>query len=264
MTPDPEQFEALLSRRSDGDLTAEESAALRRAVTEDPKAAAMARQYDRLRRLLAGWRRLPSGVDWQAFSGAVAERIGEDTERRASAQLDRTIDPDAVPHDPATSAPGPRLNPAAQGYQATEELIQDWARPLPDVDWDAFSSRVSAAVRREAAKSERAGVGARRWQRAGRWLVPLAAAACITLVVWGNRATIPDGNQSRAPAGPRVFVALASPQSAGRVSIAFDESPAGTTIETTAEDADPRGGVAIAIGPPHVAGSEVYDEAYFY
>lgn len=264
MMPDPEQLEALLSRQADGDLTAEESATLRRAVADDPEAAAMVRQYEQLQGLLTGWRCLPGGVDWQSFSGAVSGRIEEDAERQASAQLDRAIDPAAVLHDATTSSAGPRMNPAAQGYQATEELLQDWARPLPDVDWDAFSSRVSAAVRREAAGSDRGVGGARHWRRAAGWLAPLAAAACIALLVWGNRASIPTGTVSSEPAGPQVFVALMVPHSAGSVSIAFDESPAETTAETTVDDSNPQGGLAIAIGPPRAAGSETYDEAYFY
>ena len=264
MRLDPEQLEALLSRRADGDLTAEESAALRRAVADDADAAAAERQYEQLHQLLTGWRCLPAGVDWQSFSGAVSGRIEEDAEKQASAQLDRAIDPAAAPHDAATSPAGPRMNPAAQGYQATEELLHDWARPLPEVDWDAFSSRVSAAVRREAAGGDRAVGRARHWRRAAGWLAPVAAAACITLVVWSNRTSIPRGTESSGPAGPRVFVALMLPQSAGNVSISFDESPAEPAAGTTTSDENPQGGVAIAIGPPRVVGLDVYDEAYFY
>jgi len=267
MKPDPEQLEALLSRQADGDLTAEELATLRRVVADDPEAAAAAKQYERLQGLLAGWRCLPADVNWQSFAEDVSGRITEDAEQQASAQLDRAIDPAALPHDAAAPPAGPRMNPAAQGFQATEELLQDWARPLPEVDWAAFSSRVSAAVRREAA-SDRAIGDARHWRRVARWLAPLAAAACIALVVWANRDAVPTGSRSTEQAAPRVLVALAVPRSAGSVSITFDESPVDTaaaaTGGSTAGEANPQGGVAIAIGPPQVTGSKVYDEAYFY
>ena len=257
MNVDSEQLEALLSRRLDEDLDAEEQALLRQAMADDPAAAASAKQYERLQRMLAVWRRLPADLNWNTLSKSVASRIEEDLAIEASARLDRAIDPAAEGPAPPI---GPRLNPTAESFQATEELLRDWAGPLPEVDWDAYAARVSAAVRREAtAGGQKAGRG-RRWRVLAGWLAPMAAAASIALLLWWNRGANPTGLTNHRPAAPQVEVSLVVPESTGRVSIAFEESPAGPI-----DKAKPLpGGVAIAVGRPSLTGSSAPDEAYFY
>lgn len=259
MTDGNETIEQLLSRRLDGDFTPDEQARLRKAMEASAEHADVGQQYDRLNRLLSAWRRLPTDLDWPAMAREVSNRIEDVLTARASARLDREIDPDAVEDDPDSieSPAGPRLDPATRSVRATEDLVRDWADSMPEVDWDAYKTRVSLSVRREAEVSSQTASSVR-WRRAAGWLTPIAAA--VALVVWwprGNEITPlfhpESGSQS-------ILVALDMPRSGGRISIVFDEQPA---------EAQPRqepapGGTAIAIGPSWAEIPDTADEAYYY
>ncbi|MCG8409319.1 MAG: zf-HC2 domain-containing protein [Phycisphaerales bacterium] len=225
MTDKSEQLEELLSRRLDGDLTAEEQARVDRAMAEDPSKKAMADRYDRLNMLLQAYRRLPEDVDWSRFFRRVTRQIDENRTARTPAEVD----------------------------QALDHSLENWARPMPDVDWDAFKARVSAAVRQEAASTGAASV---RWPASVRWFAPLAAAAAIALVVWWN-----PWSQTNIPnsATTIVVVSLDMPREAGPISISFDESSGLGKVEDP-----PLGSSAIAIGPRKYETADAFDEAYFY
>jgi len=269
MSKESEHIERLLSECPDGTAGAQEQAESGRMIAENPQAADSARRYERLQRLLAGWRPLRHDVDWDAFKLAVSARVSEASEKEASAALDARIDPAAG----EAAATGPRLEKVAREYEAVEELVEDWAGSVPEVDWAGFKHRVSQAVREEAASLGRDAILASaveiekdsarwRWRKVSARLAsigaPLAAAAAIVLfVLWphGGSVTEPTsgGGDSRI-----VLVSLDVPGSAGRISIAFDEAPAGV------EEISPKGGVAMAVTPRNGDAAEPIDEAFFY
>ncbi len=90
MASDAEQLERLLSEQADGDLDAAQQESIRRAVAEDRIAGATARQYARLHELLAGWRTLPEGIDWQAAARGVSLRVSQAGEGAALAPARRS------------------------------------------------------------------------------------------------------------------------------------------------------------------------------
>ena len=194
-------------------------------------------------------------MDWRALSTRVADGVEDQWAEQASSDLDRTIDP-AVAGATAPAASGPRLNPVAKSYRGVEDALQDWARPLPEVDWAAFHARVSEAVRAEAAST---GTGELvRGRR--RWLRPVAAAAALVLVVWGLRTGRPPAAVPGDSREAIVLVALDVPASGGRITFSFDETPAAgaRAVEPSA------GGAGIAVGPRHDELEDIDDAAYFY
>ncbi|MFH1417364.1 MAG: hypothetical protein ABII12_03650 [Planctomycetota bacterium] len=271
MSEESEHLERLLSERPDGIAGADEQAESDRIIAEDPESAESSRRYERLQRMLDGWRPLRHDVDWDAFKLAVSERVTEAAEKEASAVLDVRID--AAAGEAATEMTGPRLDKVAREYEAVEELVEEWAGSVPEVDWAGFKHRVSQAVREEAARLGRDAIleGAaeiekdsarRRWRKVSLRLAsigaPLAAAAAIAIfVLW------PHGSDVTGPilgggASKIVLVSLDVPGSAGRISITFDEAPAGV------EEVLPEGGVAMAITPRNSDAVEPLDEAFFY
>lgn len=224
-----DSIEELLSRRPDGELTADEAAEVRRVMAEDSSAASVASAYERLDSVLRAWRHLPPDLNWDGLSARIAEQIDQD------------------------------ISPVGSS-DAVDDLLAGWTGPLPEVDWDGFKARVSDAVRREAATSASTGRGGRSWGARVRWLAPLAAAAVIALAVWLPRGTLPiAGDLSVAPR-PIVVVSLDFPVSRGTISFVFDESPLGVEDEP----ARSAGGSAIAIGAGRFATGGGVGEAYFY
>lgn len=231
---DPKQhIERLLSERRDGEASADDHAAIERAIAEDPANARSAEAYDRLHALLNDWRSVPETVDWKASARHVAERIRVDHSSRDDAD--------------------------ERGFALTDKLVREHAGPMPPVDWSALSMRISNAVREEAGRSSHS----RRSKRA--WIVrvgaPLAAAAVLALAaIWwttaGPKAPI-DGGPGRESL---VLVALDMPVAVGQVSISFDRSAAGAP-DRTDEDS---GGRAIAYGPRIKDNMDSDDDVYFY
>jgi len=243
MTQRSEQLERLLSERLDGDLTADQLTELQGALSENPEAAATARQYERLNDLLAGWRALPGDIDWQEYARRLAGGVAKDViEPSQSAAQETQGDP-------------------------VDGLIQEWAKPLPDVDWDGLRSRISAAVREETAVTTARAAGSRkRWRRTAAWAVtigtPLAAAALIAIVAWLPRTDLPITSGGGGSVQSVVVVSFEMPDSTGRIAVTFDEAPMADTGETPVPQ--PPGGVAIAIGPSTAEHGETIDEALFY
>ncbi len=277
MSDASEHFERLLSERPDGIADADDQAESNRIIADNPGAAESALRYERLHRLLTGWRPMRHEVDWDAFKLEVSARVSEASEQDASAALDARIDPTALIDPTAGEATaeqtGPRLHKVAKEYEAVEELVEDWAGSVPEVDWAGFKNRVSQAVREEAESLGRDAIldsaleiqqdsARRRWRKLSTRLVsigaPLAAAAAIALfVLW------PRGNSLTAPtpgggAPQIVLVSLDMPGAAGRISIAFDEAP------TVMEEKAPEGGVAMAVTPRNNDRIDTIDAAFYY
>ncbi|MFQ5411123.1 MAG: hypothetical protein ACE5EC_02460, partial [Phycisphaerae bacterium] len=202
----------------------------------------------------------PVELDWAALSRAVSGGVDEARAERASEALDREIDPGATREEPAPVGwtTGPHLDRVARSYQATEDLLRDWAGPMPDVDWREYTTRVSNCIRREAAASSRAALFAH-WRRRVAWFTPLAAAAAVALVAWWPNGKLSDPAGGGIPGPAAVLVALDIPSAQGRITIVFDESPA---VAPASNEIEP-GGAAIAIGPSWANLAETADEAYY-
>lgn len=226
MNEKSEQLEALLSRCLDDDLTAEEQARIRRAIAEDSEAATTAKRYERLNQILRSYRPLPGGLDWRVFFQNVSDRIDEARSAEESAKLDNALD----------------------------DSLENWTKPLPDIDWDAFKARVSAAVHQEAAATH---ATAARRPAMVRWFAPLAAAAAIALTVWWYPWTETEVDD---PSRSIVVVALDMPTDDRQISISFDETP----VDPGQGDDFPVGSSAIAVGPGRIETGDAFDEAYFY
>ncbi|MBN2561771.1 MAG: hypothetical protein JXQ75_12655 [Phycisphaerae bacterium] len=219
-----EQLERLLSEHQDGTLTADELARVRRALSDDGDAADAARRYARLNDLLAGWRALPEDVDWRTFTRQVADRVIENAADHTTPTPGQTTA--ALSQIGAVSArrePPPRV-------QGIDRLLEDWAAPLPEVDWRALKSRISASIREEAARTCRGSTRKRPgWHQAASWVarvgLPLAAAAAIAIVVWWPRTEIPVVPAIGDSDGPIVLVSLDLPEPVGQVSVTFEEVP---------------------------------------
>ena len=269
-----EQVERLLSERPDGALTAEESAEVRRAIAGDSRAAAAARQYERLHRLLADWRALPADVDWEAFRLAASARVAGEAvgARRDSRTSDGRL---AATQRGAANVAG----------DAVDRLVRRAAGDVPAVDWVALKSRISAAVQREALQTRHEGqVVPARWRRAMTWTgrvgLPLAAAAAIALLVWLPQT---GGDRSRGRAdglkSPIVVVSLEAPQSEGQVTVTFEGMPTGGAgraeigvrfdeTAATAAPESPAGGMAIVVrssaGAAGGGAAESFDDSPLY
>lgn len=211
-------------------------------------------QCRKLARLLAGWRNLDAAVDWSATARMISTAVRDDAESLASAHVDHLIDP-STPAISETELP----RQLVADYRAIDDMLQNTANPLPPVDWDALSSKISASVRREAQLQLSARRAAARKiadpdvnRRSGGWIfrigVPLAAAAAIALAVWASRGTSPastNGKPSR--------VLFATGEDDGKVSVTVDESkPANALMEDTASE-----GSGIAVGPPRSETNEL-------
>jgi hypothetical protein len=263
MTDQAEQLERLLSEQPDGDLEPGRLAELRRTLAEDPTAADTARRYTLLNDLLASWRALPGNIDWKAHARKLA---GQTSRNEADRAPERGHQPEADNGLKVVPA-GAGSRPGSQDREpeAVDRLIQNWAGPVPQVDWEGLRSRISAAVGQEAAAQVVGSAGSRRrWRpwfaRIGMVGGPLAAAAVIAFAVWGPQTVGPVVPGSVGTAEPLIVVSFLMPEFAGHVSVAFEEGPAG---QIEAPDSPP-GGVAIAIGPPRNGVRETIDEALFY
>lgn len=272
MTDKPSNLEQRISERNDlpgGD------AEVARLIAADRNAARLDKSYAQLNHMLAGWRKLPEGVDFRSFRSTVANAVAADVEYRMVQAHDAGEKPDVAG---VTADAASRLS---REYKKTDDAIRAATRPLPAVDWNALKSRISAAVRTEAAESDPhhertillpAAKAAGATRRAGRaadaskqflWkklALPLSAAAAIAIVAttWFNRG---------APVTPvptpinvnRIVVQLAAPQQAGMVNIAFDESPMPAALATE----EPTRGAAIAVGPGHDDFATLSDDAFW-
>jgi negative regulator of sigma E activity len=152
-----------------------------------------------------------------------------------------------------------------------------------NVDGDEFKARVSSAVRREAATTDRDATDAREaairqraarrtWRRTAKWFAtvgaPLAAAAIIAIAVWWPGAVeVVSQHGLVPPAKPLVLVALDMPETSGRVAITFEQGPGGEPqANIGGEDqrhSDVGGGVAVAIGSSAAEPAESVDEVLF-
>lgn len=261
-----------------GRLRASTPGELNHLIASDPAAAKLDREYQRLANVLSGWRTLPAGVNFRSFRASVADAVTADVEYRVVQAHDAGTTPDVAG---ITADAASRLS---REYKKTDDAIRTVAsRTMPAVDWNTLKSRISAAVRTEAAESDphhertillptgaAAGAGASRQTRRAadaskqfiwkKFALPLSAAAAIAIVAttWFNRG---------APVGPmpspinmnRIVVQLAAPQHAGMVNIAFDESPmpAALAVEPSTR------GAAIAIGPGHDFNATLPDDAFW-
>lgn len=190
-----EQLERLLSERLDEGLTDARRAEVRRAMSAGVEAEQTAAAYERLAHMLAAWRCPPQSVDWRAAARDISQCV-EDHE--GDTHADRGDDAD--------------------------RLVRQWAGSLPEVDWRALSSRISSAVRAEAAgQRARANRGAARsW--IGTIGAPLAAAAAIALAaIWWT----PSDSMTTTTGGAEaiVVVELDTPSSAGTIAFGFVSTP---------------------------------------
>ncbi len=240
MTDESEQLERLLSELHDGHLADEQLADARRAIAEDPDAAATVRGYERLDGVLQDWQVVSPGMDWEAFARQVSSRVADEAEERDADESAKLA--------------------------AVDRLIGDSVEPLPAVDWDVLKSRISRAVHEEAAEAARPSIKpSQSWRRVvgwtGRVAVPLAAAAAVVFLVWGPWMGGPPG--PGVSAGPIVMVSLEMPDSVGQISVTFAEEPADGDYDVPPLVM----GTAIAVGPStgnNTTFEEPMDEAYFY
>lgn len=271
MTNKPSNIEQRISERHDATGADPE---LARLIAGDAEAARLDETYARLARALTGWRTLPEGVDFRSFRSTVANAVAADVEYRAIQAHDAGESSDVA----GLSADAASL--LTRVYKKTDDAIRAAAsRPMPEVDWSALKSRISAAVRTEAAESDphhertillptgAAGGTSRQTRRAAdaskqfiwkRFALPLSAAAAIAIVATAMFNRNPSVTPTPSPVNTnRIVVQLAAPQQAGMVNIAFDESPmpAALTIEPS-----PRG-AAIAVGPGHDDFAPLPDDA---
>ncbi len=243
MTPNPEQLEKLITERQDGHLTAAELAEVERAVAADIAAAKLARHYEKIARLLTGFRTLPAGVDLDDFRRTVSRQVSDE------AGYSTAMEPASAPDLAATGG---------SQFAETDELVGQSFRSLPPVDWSAFRERVSAAVKAEAAVHARgretAVAGSARPVRRLRWLaraaVPLAAAAVLLIAIRQGGIDLPSTEQEPALMPTVVSIALDRPRPTGQVLITFDRSAAPAPNDT----GNDRGGIIIAtagaVAPP--------------
>ena len=206
------------------------------------------RQFRRLAELLAGWRVLDDSAIAK-LSGNISAKIREEAAAQASAKVDETVDPTLTTATSAVDAA------TVRDFRALDDLLQATATPMPAVDWKAFSSRVSGAVRREAkvVQRHRRFVQRRYFTWALKGAVPLAAAAVLAFAFWPNRqAVTPMAKGPEAKPKPIVLVTLDQPKAhSGKVSVTFDEA------KPKASDEGPVSSTAIAIGPPRSETTEI-------
>jgi hypothetical protein len=197
MTDPREQLEMLVSRSADGDLTAEEQGIVRAVVEKDAAVAAEVRRFEKLDAKLMSWRRLPAQVDWASFHSNVSQSL------------------------------------KAEQHSEVDALVREAAGPMPAVDWNAFKSRVSTAVRAEAARGDVHDTAKYRMPGAVRWLVPIGLAAAVAIAFFrtGNGPLPVQPKMDDRPS--IVLVSLEAPESVGKISIEFDESPAPAAEEDT-------------------------------
>lgn len=227
MNIDREQFERLLSERTDGVLTPGQLAELDRAMADHPEVAAQARAYVRLDTLLRRWRTVPANVDWCNLTARIHQGMNE-------------------PVEPSTS-------------RTVDDLVQDAFGPMPDVDWARLHARISSAVREDATTRRKH----RSWAKTLKWSAiigaPLAAAAAIALTIWIPRTTTPSAPSVPTPLPSKVIVAYETPAPPGRIKVAFEEKPyAGGPIE------DDENGAAIANGLRPTTPRDQVDEVVLY
>jgi len=247
---------------------------LNRLIASDPDAAQLDREYQRLANILSSWRQLPEGVDFRSFRSTVANAVAADVEFRVVQAHDAGEKSNVAG---ITADAASRLS---REYKKTDDVIRAVsAQPMPTVDWNALKSRISDAVRTEAAESDphhertillpaaKAAGAARHTGRAvgaskqfmwKKFALPLSAAAAIAIVAttWFNRGTPVTPTPSPININ-RIVVQLAAPQHAGMVNIAFDESP----MPATLAQEPPTRGAAIAVGPGHDEFTPLPDDA---
>ncbi|RIK67874.1 MAG: hypothetical protein DCC65_05220 [Planctomycetota bacterium] len=249
----PEHLERLIVDRLDGVLPPDQLSELTRALASSEDAAALSRQYEKLARILTGFRALPETVDLNSFRQSVSRRVGDEPAYQASLAADSAIDPAAAGE---LIMSGPRMEPLRRQFEKVDEWLHDSLRPMPAVNWDAFRSRVSGAVREEARTLRRG-----RWTR---WVVgagiPLAAAAALFLILRqpGTESMLPVGHPPGS-AQSFVRVALDAPQSEGKVSISFDMSSSASV-----EQIDDGPGLVIASGGQPIPNGDAVDAALLY
>lgn len=259
MTRIDEQLEFLLSRIGDADLSADERAAIRRAVEGDAACARLADEYRRLGDTLRAYRPLPRRLDWAALSAGVVDRLVEAAEADASAVVDRTLDPAALGPDTADAVAFRSGDDALAGeYAAVQDMLREWARPLPPVDWEAFRSGVSRQIRREVLTSPRPAARSR-LNLFVNWVAPLAAAAAIVLAVAWPREPIGQVPGEGGRAASNIVVVVDLPAESGNVQFSYDES----FVEEERADEEPSV-KAIAVGPSAREWREHDDEEYMH
>lgn len=223
MKQELEQLDALLSRWGDGDLTPDELSRVEQHVAASAEAGKARLEYDRLAELLRNWRTPPAALDWQTFQRSVTDAIAEDLAERGSSVVDRSLDAAALGEDSDSS--NPYVREVARQMSRTDALVQRHQPAMPEVDWTAFRSRVSAAVEQEARQSGMHVAGRSRVGGVLRWFVPLAAAAVIAIAVF-RTGPLPGTKEVQPAQAPMILVALDLPVAAGRIQFSFDEAPA--------------------------------------
>lgn len=233
MSDQREKHEQLLSERADGELTPEQRADLERALAFDADLARQARAYQGLHALLDAWRALPVNINWQTLSARISREIGHESASVASDPID--------------------------------DLVSHTHGPIPDVNWSQLKSRISTAVRADAAMRQGAGARLMRrsWSRTAKRIVavgaPLAAAAVIALALWLPRTSSPVIPAVPTPTKAMIVVSYETPEPAGQVKVAFDEKP------YTGPDAEAgSNGAAIANGPSQASPRERVEETVLY
>jgi len=275
MTNKPSNLEQRISERRDPSDTVGDAGELAGLIAADRDAANLDKAYARLGQMLNGWRRLPDSVDFRAFHTNTAGAVAADVEYRALVAHETGHAPDVIG---LTAEQALQLT---REYAKTDDAIRAAAGPLPAVDWNALKSRISAAVRNEAAESDphhertillpaagapnhsdknrNSGTAGRRFRRPlQRFTMPLSAAAAVAIAatLWFQRGQ-PITPTPAPLAVNRIVVQLGAPTTTGSVQIAFDESPMTTVL---AEELPTRG-AAIAIGPGFDEAAALPDDA---
>jgi hypothetical protein len=231
-----EQLEYLLSQRLDGPLFDADARTLEQALADDASLAAEAASMARLDAMLKAWRPVPA-VDWRRYQARVGEAL------RAS-EVSEPIE-------------------SSEDDAAFDTVLRDGVSSMPDVDWSAFNSRVSATVRREAERDallEPAVPATSPMRWVFRAAVPLAAAAAIALAIWLPRDGLTTTEPDTTAREPIVLVSLEIPPTGGTVRIAFAETP----VEEMVDPRTTPRGIALGGAAAQAARPVAVDEAWFY
>ena len=137
----------LLSKRLDEPLTEAEQQRLDAWLAEDPAGRSLADQFRRVHDLLGQRGTLPADFDWDMQAQRICARIHAE------------VPDDAVERDLA----------------GVDRLIEQWAQPQPEMDWDRFAGRVMQRLSPH-----------KRPKSPVRWIIrigaPLAAAAAVLVL----------------------------------------------------------------------------------
>lgn len=217
MIPHDGQIEQLISELADGSLPAAERARVEALVQADPALARLLADYRRLANRLAAWRTPPAitaSADWRRDT---RRRIEDDLTAAMSAYADGSLPAETARRLAERFAADAAAARIRSQLDRTDELLASWAKPMPEVDWNATRARFSNAIRQDVAR--------RRRLTLTRWIGGIALAASLVLAAFltlrGNRPNVAPAN----PAVEPVQVVLEKPAESGQAVAKFDERP---------------------------------------